>query len=107
MTLHGEIMNIPCEPIEGTDSEVLAFQLGHKQARHAAAVLADSSDQKLREEDDALRNDLCMACSLLDKATACAGIGPDMALDWWAEKGRLVDCYLDVSRSYSGSKSVT
>ena len=24
-TLHDEIMSIPCEPIEGTESEVLAF----------------------------------------------------------------------------------
>lgn len=40
MRLHDEIMNIPCEPIEGTESEVLAFKLGHKQARHAAAELA-------------------------------------------------------------------
>ena len=40
MKLHDEIMNIPCEPIEGTESEVLAFKLGHKQARHAAAELA-------------------------------------------------------------------
>ncbi len=41
MTLHCEIMNIPCEPIAGTESEVLAFKLGHKQALHAAAELAD------------------------------------------------------------------
>ena len=40
MTLHDEIMNIPCEPIEGTESGSLAFKLGHKQARHAAAELA-------------------------------------------------------------------
>ena len=40
MTIHNEIMNIPCEPIEGTESEVLSFKLGHKQARHAAAELA-------------------------------------------------------------------
>ncbi len=41
MKLHDEIMNIPCEPIAGTESEVLAFKLGHKQALHAAAELAD------------------------------------------------------------------
>jgi hypothetical protein len=47
-------MNIPCEPIEGTESEVLAFKLGHKQALHAAAELADRSEQKLRDEIAAL-----------------------------------------------------
>lgn len=70
MTLHDEIMNIPCEPIEGTESEVLAFKLGHKQALHAAAELADRSEQKLRDEVAALKNDLGLACALLDQATA-------------------------------------
>ena len=167
MTLHDEIMNIPCEPIEGTESEVLAFKLGHKQALHAAAELVERfsewkneaaaalarfvslsshpdemqwlevasevpyllsrkderllysidsdeepaslskamsfleskevqmrREQKLRDEIAALKNDLGLACALLDQATACSGIGPDKALDWWAEKGRLVDDHL-------------
>ena len=102
MTLHDEIMNIPCEPIEGTESEVLAFKLGHKQALHAAAELADRSEQKLRDEVAALRNDLGLACALLDQATACSGIGPDKALDWWAEKGRLVDDHLSGYRLTDG-----
>jgi len=51
VTLHDEIMNIPCEPIEGTESEVLAFQLGHKQARHAAAELAHFVSLSNRPDD--------------------------------------------------------
>ena len=200
MTLHGEIMNIPCEPIAGTESEVLAFKLGHKQALHAAAELADKQlighapfhdrpvgepymlptmhapsiinrhypedsesaalmelklkdmvdqhrqntadayvnamddhvvivmsgideepaslskamkfleskevqtrrEQKLRDDVAALKNDLGLACALLDQATACSGIGPDKALDWWAEKGRLVDDHLSGYRLTDG-----
>ena len=51
-TLHDEIMSIPCEPIEGTESEVLAFKLGHKQARHVAAELAAQFKEACGDEDN-------------------------------------------------------
>ena len=54
MTLHNEIMNIPCDPIEGTESEVRAFQLGHKQARHAAAELVERFSEWKNEAAAAL-----------------------------------------------------
>lgn len=41
--LHGEIMNIPCDPsrapVAGVNAE-LAYKYGHRDARHAAAELA-------------------------------------------------------------------
>lgn len=54
MKLHDEIMNIPCEPIEGTESEVLAFKLGHKQARHVAAELVERFSEWKNEAAAAL-----------------------------------------------------
>ena len=43
MNLHGEIMNIECNPLSRPfDSQIekLAYRIGHKDARHAAAELA-------------------------------------------------------------------
>ena len=51
MTLHSEIMNIHCEPIEGTESEVLAFKLGHKQARNAAEQISKLEAMTFSAED--------------------------------------------------------
>ena len=38
--LHGAIMNIPCNPGERPPTYALAYKLGHRDARHAAAELA-------------------------------------------------------------------
>lgn len=38
--LHGNIINLPCEPDSNLHGERQAFKRGHKQARHSAAELA-------------------------------------------------------------------
>ena len=53
----------------------------------------DAMDDEIAPQVEFLVRELTIACSLLDKATACSGLGPDLALLWWEEKGRLVDAY--------------
>lgn len=55
MTLHADIMNIPCLPIAGTELEILAFRLGHEQAILAAAELVERAAQQ--EINSALDDD--------------------------------------------------
>ena len=55
---HGKIMNIPTRPdaaIEDqlqarTDTDlVMAYKIGHRDARHAAAEIANEADQRIAE----------------------------------------------------------
>ncbi len=64
---------------------------------------------KLENENARLRADLKRAALLLDAASSCAGIGPDAALTWWADKGSLIDKYLrpNVEFSGEGKRSLT
>ncbi len=55
MTLHADIMNIPCLPIAGTELEILAFRLGHMQAIQVAAELVERAAQQ--EINSALDDD--------------------------------------------------
>lgn len=59
--LHGDIMNLPCDPshspVGGVNAE-LAYKYGHRDARHAAAELAAAHEaelSQLKAERDALR----------------------------------------------------
>ena len=52
MTLHNQIMNIPCKPPEESRKIAagdvdLAIKIGHRDARHSAAELARASDAKI------------------------------------------------------------
>jgi hypothetical protein len=63
MDLHGQIMNLPAtgEPAGGS----MAYKLGHRDARHAAAELAlrgDAAAAALRNLDARLRE--CMTLGL-------------------------------------------
>jgi len=53
MSLHDEIMRIPCDPkrspCRGVSAE-LAYKSGHRDARHAAAELAAASEQPAAQE---------------------------------------------------------
>lgn len=45
MNLHGQIMNIPADASKaGTDDPRMAYLHGHRDARHAAAELANKAD---------------------------------------------------------------
>ena len=57
MSLHNDVMNLPCVlPEAATNHAVkLAFKMGHKQARHAAAELALSYDKRIEELETALK----------------------------------------------------
>ena len=50
-------------------------------------------------------SELVKACELLDKASACSGIGPDAALTWWSEKGRLTRNHLSLHHQAYGLAS--
>lgn len=54
-SLHGRIMNLPQTPglpmVNATEAQLLAYKIGHRDARHAAAELALKADAEL----DALR----------------------------------------------------
>lgn len=50
MSLHGDIMNLACGDLPAEvahDNARLALKVGHKQARHAAAELANAADAEL------------------------------------------------------------
>jgi hypothetical protein len=48
MSYHGEIMNIPCDAgMAGTDNVLLAYLHGHRDARHAAAEIANEADAEI------------------------------------------------------------
>lgn len=48
MSLHDDIMNLRCEvPKDANANQALSFKCGHKQARHAAAELANTVDAEL------------------------------------------------------------
>ncbi|WP_312381576.1 hypothetical protein [Stutzerimonas balearica] len=54
--LHGEIMNIPCDPsrapVAGVNAE-LAYKYGHRDARHAAAELAAAHGAERAQPEEA------------------------------------------------------
>lgn len=52
MNLHGRIMNLPAsgEPAGGS----MAYKLGHRDARHAAAEMAKEADALIAELTEAL-----------------------------------------------------
>ena len=56
MNLHNEIMNIPADPAEFDFhfSHAIAFKIGHREARHAAAELALKKDALIEKLLDAL-----------------------------------------------------
>jgi len=51
MNLHGRIMNLPCDVPDAAQNRAvrLAYKLGHKDARHAAAELVDELEQQRDE----------------------------------------------------------
>jgi len=78
-SLHDQIMNLPCKP-ENMDSEPnqrLAYKVGHRDARHAAAELAQAQDATIR----ALLADLERAEKALRE------IDDDFAREGFSEKG--------------------
>lgn len=60
MNYHNRMMNIPCIDAkargEEQQSQELACKIGHRDARHAAAEIANEADAKIRELRDALQN---------------------------------------------------
>ena len=56
MNLHGQIMNLPAsgEPTAGS----MAYKLGHRDARHAAAELALKADSAMEEAAQIIK-ELC------------------------------------------------
>lgn len=54
MNLHNEIMNIPADPVEFDFhfSHAIAFKIGHREARHAAAELALKHDALIEALSD-------------------------------------------------------
>ncbi len=81
--LHGKIINIPLDNPQHDameDRERIAYKLGHRDARHAAAELALETDQ----QREALRADLENMIQLAELSQ-----GLDVA-DWQAiERARL------------------
>jgi hypothetical protein len=48
VSLYDNIMNISCKIPDGIDAgSALAYRYGHRDARHAAAELADATDAKI------------------------------------------------------------
>jgi hypothetical protein len=63
MNLHARIMNVLCDPeaSEATYERRIAYSKGHRDARHAAAEIANEAEAELaalRAERDALRDAL-------------------------------------------------
>jgi galactose-1-phosphate uridylyltransferase len=56
MNLHGQIMNLPVVPknMDAEPNQRLAYKLGHRDARHAAAELALTADDQIRKLREAL-----------------------------------------------------
>lgn len=59
--LHNQIMNLPCNTGERQPMIALAFKLGHRDARHAAAELALAADVALATANERIRGleELC------------------------------------------------
>lgn len=58
MSLHNDIMNIPCKRDDYMEWEMWrGYQLGHRDARHAAAELANAYDEKMEQLRDAIREE--------------------------------------------------
>ena len=68
MTLHGQIMNLPSGQGTMSQSPDMAYKIGHRDARHAAAELALKADACV----DALRvlNDQLHECARLGLTAA-------------------------------------
>ena len=72
MSLHNEIMNLPCDPSHANDEFAdrrFAYKFGHRDARHAAADLAlkaDAEIAQLKAERDALEEQLRTTIQALD-----------------------------------------
>ena len=61
MSYHNEIMNIEVKNPQHenmTDRERIAYKLGHRDARHAAAEVANSADTRIEELENAMREAL-------------------------------------------------
>jgi len=59
--LHAQIMNLPCMPDESAGiNHALAFKMGHKQARHAAAELAQAATAQGEQERKQLQESLAL-----------------------------------------------
>ena len=55
MNFHGRIMNIPAEGEDGADGIEVSYLMGHRDARHAAAEIANEADEQIRELVEALK----------------------------------------------------
>ena len=57
MNLHGQIMNLNCVPtnMDAEPAQRLAYKVGHRDARHAAAELALTADAGIELLSTALR----------------------------------------------------
>lgn len=75
MSLHNDIMNIPCnsEVENYPDSLRLAYKVGHRDARHAAAEMALKADGKIEKCYEALYR----MTSSVEQITALASIYGD------------------------------
>ena len=75
MNLHGQIMNLQCKPanMDAEPNQKLAYKVGHRDARHAAAELALKADAEIER----LRKALQEADTLM---------GHDDAMTEWRER---------------------
>jgi hypothetical protein len=55
MSLHDDIMRLPCEYNLDIGDEFMGYKLGHRDARHAAAELALKADARIEELESALK----------------------------------------------------
>jgi len=55
MSTHDDIMNITCPPAYAGSDVTLGYKLGHRDARHAAASLANASDREIEQLKDSIR----------------------------------------------------
>ena len=64
MDYHGRIMNIAIDPVRGGQIELAhpftAYSIGHREARHAAAEIANEADAEIARLRDALES-VCAA----------------------------------------------
>lgn len=82
---HARMMNIPCEtPTDYNVNVGMGFKLGHKQARHAAAEIANEADAELTR----LRSDLAAMREALEPLVAACKMAlkvADSGADWWID----------------------
>jgi hypothetical protein len=86
--LHGEIMNIRCEtPKALSINERLAYQQGHRDARHAAADLANAAPLAQSAEQDRIDAERWRWLKKNDFWLPCSPSGTEAAIDAAIAKG--------------------